>query len=164
MMMIGTQIRRTATSMFLCLALLVVPGVPAVAHDPGDGDGKPTQGCTPGFWKNHIDLWTGFAPGQTVGSVFTIPGSLSSLAGFSLLDALSFGGGSGTLGGARTLLREGVAALLNAASPDVNYAFGDSTAAVIAFVNGGLASGSRGEMLARASQLDTFNNLGCPLN
>jgi len=159
-MMRGTQIRRTATSIFLCLALLVVLGMPAVAHDPGDG--KPTQGCTPGFWKNHTDLWTGYSTGQTVGSVFTIPGSLSSLAGFSLLDALSFGGGGGTLGAARNLLRAGVAGLLNAAHPGVNYGHPDTE--VIMFVNAALASGSRGDMLAAAAQLDTLNNLGCPLN
>jgi len=26
-----------------------------------------TQGCTPGFWKNHLEMWVGFNPYQTLG-------------------------------------------------------------------------------------------------
>ena len=34
------------------------------------------EGCTPGFWKNHLEAWapTGFAPDQTLGSVFDAAG------------------------------------------------------------------------------------------
>jgi hypothetical protein len=79
-----------------------------------------------------------------------------------LLEALSFRGGSGTTAAARILLRAAVAALLNSAHPDIDYP--RTTAEVIADVNAALASGNRSVMLALALELDADNNLGCPLN
>ena len=118
------------------------------------------EGCTPGFWKNHVEEWAaaGFSPGDTLESVFDVPDGFS-LDNNTLLQALSFGGGGGTKGGAQTLLRAGVAALLNSAHPDVDYP--RSTADVIADVNAALASGDRATMLALAGELDADNNLGC---
>jgi len=78
-----------------------------------------------------------------------------------LRQALSFKGGSNITAAARILLRAGVAALLDSAHPDVNYPL--TTAQVIAQVNAALASNNRITMLALASQLDAYNNLGCPL-
>jgi hypothetical protein len=125
----------------------------------------PDEGCTPGFWKQpqHLDSWvaTGFSPSQTLESVFDVPDSLG-IDNTTLLQALSFKGGSDTLGAAQILLRAGVAALLNAAHPDVNYAF--TTAEVIADVNAALASGDRATMLDLATELDEANNAGCPLS
>lgn len=65
------------------------------------------------------------------------------------------------VGGAKNLLRQAVAALLNASHPDINYPRlpGD----VIADVNVALASGDRDMMLVLAEELNTDNNLGCPL-
>jgi hypothetical protein len=121
---------------------------------PGD------EGCTPGYWKNHLDSWvpTGYAPGQTVGSVFT--GSLYDAT--TLQAALDFGGGSGVAGAQRILLRAAVAGLLNAAHPDVNYTM--SVSDLIDAVDAALASGDRDTMLALAASIDFDNNLGCPLN
>jgi hypothetical protein len=79
-----------------------------------------------------------------------------------LVGALSYQGGSGTSGAARILLRAAVSALLNSASPDVDYPL--TTTQVIAQVNAALASNNRSTMLTLASQLDSYNNLGCPLN
>ena len=125
----------------------------------------PFQGCTPGYWRQsqHLDSWvaTGFAPNQTLESVFDVPDTFG-LDNRTLRSALSFTGGSGTTGGARILLRAAVAALLNSAHPDVNYP--RATADVIADVNAALASGNRATMLALAQELDADNNLGCPLN
>jgi uncharacterized repeat protein (TIGR01451 family) len=120
------------------------------------------EGCTPGFWKNHLAAWaaTGFSPNQTLESVFDVPDALG-LDDATLLTALSFSGGGDTAGAARVLLRAAVAALLNSASPDVDYPL--TTAQVIAAVNAALASGDRSTMLALAAQLDAFNNLGCPI-
>jgi hypothetical protein len=116
------------------------------------------QGCTPGFWRNHTGAWVGYLPGQTVGSVFAIGGSLGSAT---LLDALSFGGGS-TLDDAKALLiHHAVAALLNAANPDVDYAF--TTAEIIAWTNDLLASSDRDAILALKDLFDSENNSGCPL-
>jgi protocatechuate 3,4-dioxygenase beta subunit len=119
------------------------------------------EGCTPGYWKvpQHHDSWipTGYATTDSLTSVF----GANALNG-SLLDGLNFGGGSGVVGAKQILLRAAVAALLNASHPDVNYSL--TKQEVINQVTTALNSGNRGTMLALASQLDTYNNLGCPLN
>ena len=127
-------------------------------------DQGPSRGCTPGYWKNHVSSWgpSGFAPGSTLGNVFTVPAALSSFSSSTLHQALSFGGGSGVQGGAKILFRAAVASLLNAAHPAVN--FPQSANQVITSVNVALASNNRDTMLSLASQLDAQNNLGCPLN
>ena len=79
-----------------------------------------------------------------------------------LLAALSFQGGTALADAARLLLHHAVAALLNASHPGVDYP--RTPASIIADVNAALASGSRSTMLALKNQLDSDNNLGCPLN
>ena len=130
--------------------------------------GKCTS-CSHGFWKNHTNAWgpTGFSPGQPVNSMstFTIPASLVTDCGLgskTLLEALIFKGGSGVCGGAQILLRQAVAALLNAAHPDLAYP--RTEAEVIADVNAALASLDRSTMLDLAEELDADNNLLCPLD
>jgi hypothetical protein len=81
---------------------------------------------------------------------------------YTLLQALSFQGGSDTTAAARILLRAAVPALLNAASPEVDYAL--TTSQVILQVNTALASGNRSTILVLADTLDKYNNQGCPLN
>jgi hypothetical protein len=120
----------------------------------------PTEGCTPGFWKNHTDVWVGYLPTQTVESVFDVPDAFG-LDNDTLLTALGYTGGTGSTGAAKILLRAGVAALLNAANPSVDYPL--TTAQVIAMVNAALA-GTSSDMLALATTLDGYNNLGCPLS
>ena len=122
-----------------------------------------TQGCTPGYWKNHLDSWavTGYAPTQTLESVFDVPDGLG-YDNVTLHQALSFSGGSGVSGASRILLRAAVASLLNSAHPDVDFTM--STSDVIAAVNAALANNDRATILDLASSLDTDNNLGCPLN
>lgn len=95
---------------------------------PEDG-----EGCTPGFWKNHPESWTGFSTGDTLEDVFDVPADLD-LDDKTLLEALEEGGGD-----VDALLRHAVAALLNSASPDVE--FGLTTAEVIEATNEALASG-----------------------
>jgi hypothetical protein len=126
--------------------------------EPENGNG---QGCTPGYWRNHLGAWapTGYSPGQTVGSVFA---NASPYAANTLNQAIRFGGGPGVSGAKMILLRAAVASLLNAAHPDV--AFGSSVGDVIAAVNAALGSNDRPTMLALASELDTANNQGCPLD
>jgi hypothetical protein len=121
------------------------------------------EGCTPGFWKQpqHLDEWVGFSPSQTLESVFDVPDAFG-LDDVTLLAALDFEGGSTTADAAEVLLRQAVAAILNAASPDVDYPL--TVAEIIAQVNAALASGDRATILALAEELDTFNNLFCPLD
>jgi hypothetical protein len=139
-------------------SLLWVLAALRVPVEPGD------QGCTPGYWKNHLSAWTatGLSPTALVGDTFTVPGNISTLGGATLREALSFGGGPGVLGGAKILLRAGVAAMLNAGHPSVNYP--QTQAHVRDAINAALASANRATMLARATALDEDNNLGCPLN
>jgi predicted ribosomally synthesized peptide with SipW-like signal peptide len=118
------------------------------------------EGCSHGFWKTHPEAWVGFTTGQTVEDVFDVPDEYG-LDADSLLDALGYGGGPGAAGGAKILLQQAVAAVLNAEHPGVNYP--RSTPDVIAAVNSALASGDRGAMIALADLLNLDNNLGCPL-
>ena len=122
------------------------------------------EGCTPGYWKNHTDSWppTGYSTGQKVQSVFSKASLYPSLGSSTLLQALSFQGGSDLTGAAGNLLRAATAALLNSAHSGVDYPW--VTAKVISDVNAALASKDRDTILALASDLDQDNNLGCPLN
>ena len=105
---------------------------------------------------------TGFSPDQSVESVFAEASQFSRLASKRLHRALGFGRGKGVAGGAKILLRAGVASLLNATHPEVE--FPRSQAKVIAKVNEALASGDRDTMLDLAAKLEADNTLGCPLN
>lgn len=116
---------------------------------------KPFEGCTPGYWRQeqHFDSWmpTGYAPGDDYNPVFGVT------AGFSphtLLDAVWLGGG-----GEYALARHAVAALLNAAHPDINYYY--TVGQVIAGVQAAYASG---DFETFKEDLDFANNAGCPLD
>jgi hypothetical protein len=115
------------------------------------------EGCTIGYWKNHLGSWpAGYAPGDALGGLFAGGGTDT------LADALSYPGGTGIDGARRILLRQAVAAVLNAEHGDVNYAYG--VAEAIAAVEAALASNDRGTMIDLAADLDAANNMGCPLN
>lgn len=112
------------------------------------------QGCTPGYWKqsHHFDSWaaTGYAPSELFDTVF----SVTLFPSLTLLDALNQGGGH-----EKALGRHAVAALLNASSPDVSYAY--SAAEVIALVQSAVASG---DYETAKDLLASENEQGCPLN
>ena len=109
------------------------------------------EGCSHGFWKNHPDKWSGYSPYQKVKSVF--PAAPADIKNLTLLEGLKLGGG-----GANALTRQAVAALLNAAHPEVDYPL--TTRQVIALVNGAFASGKRVFIESLKYTLDHFNNLG----
>jgi len=123
-----------------------------------------TQGCTPGYWKNHEDSWpaAGYATGQKVQSVFASASAFPALANATLHQALSFHGGSSLEGKAGILLRAAVAGLLDASHPGVDYP--RTVAQIIGDVNAALASNHQETLLSLASSIDKDNNLGCPLN
>jgi len=122
------------------------------------------EGCTPGYWKNHTDSWppTGYTTSQKVQSVFSQASLYPGLGSSTLLQALSFQGGTDLAGAAGNLLRAATAALLNSAHSGVDYPW--VTASVISDVNAALASKNRDTIIDLASDLDQDNNLGCPLN
>ena len=122
---------------------LSVPVIPP----PGGG-----EGCTPGYWKqrHHLDSWVGHAPDDAYEAVFGVDASFDK----TLQEALGQGGG-----GEKALGRHAVAALLNAANPDVSYFY--TEAEVIAAVQEAYATG---DFEGAKDQLEEQNELGCPLN
>lgn len=115
---------------------------------PGGG-----EGCTPGFWKNRgltLGWPTPYAPGDSFDGTFGVTSSF----GGTLEDALNRGGG-----GESALGRHAVAALLNAASGDVDYDL--TEAEVIQLVQdayNGLISFEDAK-----DELEALNEQGCPL-
>ena len=81
----------------------------------------------------------------------------------SLIEALDYPGGTGLQGARMILLRAGVAALLNAADPDINYdtSLYDEPSEVMAAVQAALDSDDRATMIALAAILDGLNNGVC---
>jgi hypothetical protein len=120
------------------------------------------QGCSHGFYKNHTGpaAWVGYTTASLLQGPFTPLNS--AISGNNFGQALNYSGGSGVLGAQRTLMRNAVAALLNAANTNVNYPL--TTAQVIAQVNAALATNNRNAILAFEQVLDGYNNAGCPIN
>jgi hypothetical protein len=122
------------------------------------------DGCTPGYWKNQPECWCDtYDTEDLICDVFVVPPELDEEFcddDDTLMDALNFGGGGGIEGKARNLLRQGVAALLNACDPDVSYPMGE--AGVIAAINAALATLDEGEMEILKNTFDMYNNYGCP--
>ena len=111
------------------------------------------EGCTPGFWKNpkRFSLWPApYTPNTLFSDVFE-----NAFPGETLLDVIKNGGG-----GLKSLGRHTVAALLNAASPDVNYDL--SVDEVISTFND-VYPGTTKEYNKVKRRLRDFNEQGCPL-
>jgi hypothetical protein len=119
---------------------------PTTTTPPGE------EGCTPGFWKNHLDAWVGFSPGDSFATVFgvALPGQPADLT---LEQALDLGGG-----GVEALARHAVAALLNAAHPEVDYPF--TEAEIIALVQG--AIGGTQDVETVKNMFEAANELTAP--
>jgi hypothetical protein len=112
------------------------------------------EGCTPGYWKQtqHFDSWPAlYAPTTKFSTVFE-----SAFGTTTLLDVVKLGGG-----GLNALGRHTVAALLNAANPDVDY--GMTAAQVIAKFNAAYP-GSSAAYEALKNEFEAANERGCPLN
>ena len=109
-----------------------------------------TEGCTPGFWKQtqHFDSWTApYEPTDQFSSVFE-----DAFPGMTLLDVLGQGGGD-----LNALGRHTVAALLNGANPNVDYAY--SASEVIQLFNDVFPGGVYEALKA---QFSSANEQGCP--
>lgn len=119
------------------------------------------EGCTPGFWQN----WTGMPPGNQPNAwaatgyhwsdPFTSAGFVDAYDGRTLLEVLERGGG-----GMNALGRHTVAALLNAAHPDVAYDLG--VAEVVSMFNDVVVND--GNVNALKNQFEALNEQGCPLS
>lgn len=123
---------------------LSVPEIPTVGG----------QGCTPGFWKQrqHFDRWTPpYTPSTLFSAVFE-----NAFPGMTLLQVLKQRGG-----GLKALGRHAVAALLNAASPDVNY---DLTVNQVIAEFNAVFPGTKDEFEDLKDRFEGFNVQGCPLD
>jgi hypothetical protein len=110
------------------------------------------EGCTPGYWKQeqHLDSWTApYAPTTLFNDVFA-----DAFPGMTLVQVLKLEGA-----GLNALGRHAVAALLSAASPEVDYQM--SVADVIGAFDAAYASGDYETLKNR---LDVLNNQTCPLD
>src|SRR5215213_4114569 len=92
----------------LALGSSAMLGVPASADQGGNG-----EGCTPGFWKNHLD-WksyddgTGataddFVPGTDVEDALRINVPGTAFESTTAIQALNLGGGTGVTGATKIL-------------------------------------------------------------
>ena len=116
------------------------------------------EGCTLGYWKNHTDRWcSSYSTCDMFSVIFS--GAQSTFPNLTLLQALNLGGG-----GVNNLARQGVAALLNACSNEVDYPapYLNNPQSVIDAVNAAFQAGGNAPG-SLASQLDVLNNSGCPL-
>lgn len=127
---------------------------PVCAETPPEEPGD--EGLTPGYWKNHPAAWT--TPYSTTTTLAQAGFTGGLFQSTTLLNALQGGGGSGLSGAQKICYRAAAAALLNAASPDVDYPL--TVAQVLSQVNAAIATGDRPTILALAATLDDYNNLG----
>jgi hypothetical protein len=132
------------------------------------------EGCTPGFWKNHPEIWDGVAPdgvnaGFTTNTNFftyfgIAPGSCGLPNTLTMLGAVSLGGGQ-----CKAVARQGVAALLNAAAfPDFAFPAGSTDfASLKALLTNALSTCNCTEELidalnaANSHETDAFGNSVC---
>jgi hypothetical protein len=162
------KVLRKSLPVFVSLALWTLVVQPSFAPI------IPTEGCTPGFWKNpiHFDQWVDFNPTDSIGAVLTAaypeygltgwtwPTCISGLYGDTLLEVLQYKGGPELEDGAQIFLRQAVAALLNAANPEVDAL---DVGLVIYGVRLVLALCDRDAYIFYAGFYMGFNELGCPL-
>jgi len=155
-----------------------IPGpgeVVAVICDPTDVNAQDTiieltvpgeyEGLTPGFWKNHPDLWTGYSTNDTFYDVFGVyitintGGKSSGIYNPTLIEAIGAKGGvNETAGIYDALARHAVAALLNAAHPDVTYPMTEQE--IIDAVALAIGNADMTDAEPLKNMLDTYNNAG----
>lgn len=158
----------------LALGASAMLAIPAAANQGGYG-----EGCTPGFWKNHLD-WksyddgTGataddFGPDTDVEDALRVDVPGTAFESTTALQALQGGGGSGITGATKILLRASVASYLNADAaldfPLRRFTLGvDGQPSMQSEIQRVLDSGKRAQILAYATYLDGLNNASCPLS
>jgi len=123
---------------------------------PGLENGGGGEGCTPGFWRqeHHFEFWTApYAPSTPFGDVFE-----NAFPGRTLLDIVD------PPPGRRTRLEQlgfhTVAALLNAASPDVDY---DLTVDEVIDLFNAVFPGTNDDYNDLKDYFEGFNQQGSPI-
>lgn len=117
---------------------------------------RPPEGCTPGFWKNHPELWVGVSPDAGFNATFGVTSVQSGLDDdVTLMQALAV---SGSL--LNALNRHATAALVNAYYEDLTLYYPYTTSQVISMYQAAVNSGDY------SSAKDLFqaaNEQKCPL-
>lgn len=120
------------------------------------------EGCTPGFWRQsqHYKYWTKYSPYDILSGVFDVPNSLrlrrpesGKATNIQLKHAVQLRGGD-----VNALIRHAVAALLNAASSEINYNL--TVNEVISKFNAAVRGG---DINATKNEFERFNELGCSI-
>ncbi|VXC51916.1 hypothetical protein [Nocardioides sp. AX2bis] len=164
------RVSTLATGVLAAICLTTALAGPASADMVGT-----TEGCTPGYWKNHPQSWldnpTDTTPVYTPKTPLTVvsPQFAKSLPGETFGGALKGGGGKGLAGATAILARAATAAWLNS-TVEIAFPYRRTTTGaggvegLRPLVNSALRSGDRAVILELATTLDNANNLGCPLN
>jgi hypothetical protein len=121
------------------------------------------EGLTLGFWKNHPDLWSVYSPSQTFYSVFgviiTIKLDKDTITNPTLMQALKAQARINESKGVYdALARHAVAALLNAAHPNVDYPL--TIAQIINAVKGVINGSNLTDAEPLKNLLEGYNSLG----
>jgi hypothetical protein len=136
----------------------------------------PVEGCGRPFWKDnaHLGDWgpTGYAPGDLVDEFFDVPPELDldtfmydlryRAGSYPKLDTRDDQERAKFVDAARVLMGQAVAALLNAAHPNVSYSL--TEAQVIEGVNAALATEDINTVLQYKEVLEDYNQASCPLD
>lgn len=125
-----------------------------------------TEGCSPSFWAQakNFALWQEHAPHELVRVFFPFPDQSAQLT---LADALL---PTHNDGGRGTLVRQAIAAILNAAHESLEYPYRQfdvglgNRRPIVPTVAELLRTGTPDEMAGFAAELATANDLGCPLD
>jgi hypothetical protein len=125
-----------------------------------------SEGLTPGFWKNHPNCWVGYDPetdyfndifgvSVTINKVGKKPGNSNP----TLMEALAAKGGVNEAKDEYgALVRHAVAALLNAAHPEVNYPLTETE--IINSVANAINNVDMTDPESLKNMLDMYNNAG----
>jgi hypothetical protein len=123
------------------------------------------QSCSPANWINLGGIgngWYKYESGRKVGYVFSgaKTAGFTDLANLTLIEALPYHHFNDSLQtAAARLIKQAVAALLNAAHPQINYPL-KNTQHIISQVNKALTSKSMAKIEALTQTLNTYNLLG----
>ncbi|HSK75194.1 MAG TPA: hypothetical protein VLQ45_01950 [Thermoanaerobaculia bacterium] len=122
------------------------------------------SGCSAAFWDRSQSLWsaTGTLPRQKVSELFSESKRYGPVAMVTARAALRFKHGGGLLGAAKALAQAGVAALLNAGHPRVEFPL--TRTQVITRVDTTLRSEDAAKMLDVARELGAASAAECPLD
>lgn len=121
------------------------------------------SGCTTAYWHRDQEQWKypGVPPTQKMKFIFQPSIAYGEVGEATLRTALRFQDQEGLLGAAKTLVKQGGAALLNSGHPKIEFPL--TRTQVITRVGDALKSRDEAAIRALAAELKEANEAGCPL-